>query len=404
MAEKLCTSPVMSASPAASAAPPATGGVLPPLEISSVKGAADLEIFVNLPWDIYRDYPLWVPPLKSQDRELLTPGKHPYWENAEGQLFLARRGGRPVGRIAAVVDRNYNSYARQRCGAWGFFECENDTEAAHALFEAVAAWHRQQGMEFLRGPLNPSTNYTCGMLVDGFELPPVIMMPWNPPYYPALVESWHMRKEQDLFAYLFQRHTMHLPDWLVTQLEATKERKEFAWRTSSKATLTEDIRTMLDIYQQSWAENWGFTPMPLAEAEKHIEELKQVLDPHFFVIFTCNGEPAGGMLALPDMNPLLKRLNGSIGITAPWHFWRSRAEIRGGYRLVLFGIREEYRLMGLPLLLLNFMFEQARVRPDFQWVEGSWSLEDNVLINDLIEDFCGSLTKRYRIYRRDLES
>ena len=375
----------------------------PRYRIVPVDSKEQLTTFVDLPWKIYRDHPLWVPPLKSQERDLLTPGKHPYWEQAEGRLFLALRDDVPVGRIAAVEDRNYNAYAQERCGAWGFFECEDDAAAAHGLFEAAAAWFRERKLEYMRGPLNPSTNYTCGMLVDSFELPPCIMMPWNPSYYPALVESWHMRKEQDLFAYLFRRETMNIPDWLAGQLEAIKERKEFSWRTSSKATLTADIHAMLEIYQQSWAENWGFTPMPLAEAEKHVEELRQVLDPQFFVLFYCNGEPAGGMLALPDMNPLLKRLDGSIGLTAPWHLWRSRSEVRSGYRLLLFGIREQYRLMGLPLLLLNFMFEQARQRPDLQWVEGSWSLEDNAMINDLIEDFSGQLYKRYRIYRRELE-
>lgn len=370
--------------------------------VKAVQTPQDLSVFVDLPWAIYRDYPLWVPPLKSQDRELLTPGKHPYWEHAEGQLFLVWRGERVVGRIAAVVDRNYNAYAQQRCGAWGFFECEDDPEAAHALFEAVAAWHKDKGMEFLRGPLNPSTNYTCGMLVQGFELAPAIMMPWNPPYYPELVEGWHMRKEQDLFAYHFYHDRMDIPSWLAEQLQSIKERKEFSWRSSSKATLSEDIHTMLQIYQESWADNWGFTPMPLAEAQRHVDELRQVLDPQFFVLFYCDGQAAGGMLALPDMNPLLKRLNGSIGITAPWHFWRSRAEVRESYRLLLFGIREEYRLMGLPLLLLNYMFEQAKAHPDLRLVEGSWSLEDNAAINDLIEDFCGEITKRYRLYRKDL--
>lgn len=373
------------------------------IQIVPVRAENELTTFVELPWEIYREHPLWVPPIKNQDRELLTPGKHPYWEQAERELFLALRDGRPVGRIAAIEDRNYNAYARQTCGAWGFFECLDDREAAHALFENVRGWHAARGLTYMRGPLNPSTNYTCGMLVGGFDLAPCVMMPWNPPYYPELVESWRMRKEQDLFAYQFHRDTMRLPGWLQKELALIKERREFTYRPSSKATLADDIRTMLEIYQQSWAENWGFTPMSAAEAERHVHELKSVLDPHFFVLFYCNGVPAGGMLALPDMNPLLKRLNGSLGVSALWHWWRSRAEIRGGYRLMLFGIKEEFRLMGLPLLLLDFMFEQAKARPDFMWVEGSWTLEDNVEINDLLEDFCGRLTKRYRIYRKEIE-
>ncbi len=412
------------------------------LSIIPVSKEAELDSFVSLPWHIYAHADPWVPPLKKDEKSLLTKGAHPYWEHARGQLFLAVRAeegthGAPkhrpdyrpnyriVGRIAAIIDDNYNNYAHARtaehtasdddtsllrddeiCGAWGFFECENDREAAHALFEAAAQWLKEHGATFMRGPLNPSTNYTCGMLVNSFELPPSVMMPWNHPYYPELVESWHLCKEQDLFAYTFHKDHMDLPDWLRAQLETqlkdVQERHECTWRTSSKATLAQDIATMLDIYQESWAANWGFTPMPMKEAQRHIRSLKDVLDPNFFVLFFCKGEPAGGMLALPDMNVVLKKLDGKIGLSAPWHLWRTQKDMKRHYRIMLFGIREQYRLMGLPLLLLNFMFEQSKKNPLLESVEGSWSLEDNAVINDLLEDFGGTLTKRYRIYRREL--
>ena len=376
---------------------------MPSITIQAASTPEDIRAFVDVAWDIHRNHPLWVGPVKSQERALLTPGAHPFWENAEGQCFIARRGNQPVGRIAAVVDRNYNAFANEQCGAWGFFECQNDADAAHALFAAASAWHAERGMTYMRGPLNPSTNYTCGMLVEGFDKPPALMMPWNPQYYPTLVESWHMRKEQDLLAYEFYRDLMdQFPAELVEQVAAIKARGEFTWRTPSKATLEADIRTMLDIYQESWSQNWGFTPMPLAEAQRHVQELKRVLDPDFFLLFYADGKPAGGMIALPNMNPLLKRCKGELGLSAAWHWWRSRAEVRQGYRLLLFGIREAYRLLGLPLLLLDALLERAHQRPELQWVEGSWSLEDNVTINDLIEDFGGVLTKRYRIYRRDM--
>ncbi len=374
------------------------------LRIIPVSNNTEKDRFIELPWTLYKDYPLWVPPIKKQERTLLTPGAHPYWENAKGQLFLALRGNTPVGRIAAIVDHNYNRYTNQRCGAWGFFECAHDKEAAHALFAATAAWHKEQGMEFMRGPLNPSTNYTCGMLVDGFDLAPSIMMPWNPPYYPEFTETWYMRKEQDLFAYNFNAKTVQFSPWVFEQIESVKARTEFTWRASSKATMENDIHIMLDIYQESWAKNWGFTPLSLAEAKNHIHELKNILDPDFFILLYCNGQPAGGMLALPDMNPLLKKLNGSIGITAPWHFWRTQADIKGSYRLMLFGIREAYRLMGIPLFLVSILLEKAKNHDILHSVEGSWSLEDNFMINDLLEDLGGLITKRYRIYRRDLAS
>ena len=373
------------------------------LSIIPARSKQEFAQFMDLPWSIYEPGSPWTPGIKSQDRELLTPGEHPFWENARRELFLALRDGRPVGRIAAIVDEKFNAYAGEKCGAFGFFECENDREAAHALLQTARDWLADQGMEFMRGPLNPSTNYTCGLLVDGFDLAPTIMMPWNPPYYAELLEGWHLRKEQDLFAYLIERSRIAPPEWLNDEVARLKAEARFTCRTSSKATLAQDIRTMLDLYKISWAKNWGFAPLSEREAEQHVKEQKSGLDPDFFVLFFHNDEPAAGMVALPDMAPLLRRLNGKLGISALWHWWQSRAEIRGGYRIILFGIREEFRLMGLPLLLLDFMLEKARQNPDFQWVEGSWVLEDNVPVNDLIEDFSGQLNKRYRIYRREIQ-
>lgn len=372
------------------------------VNIVTVRSTQDLERFLDVPHFVHRDHPLWVPPLRSQDRELLSPGRHPFWESARRELFLAVRDGHVVGRIVALVDEKYNSYANESCGAFGFFECLNDREAAHALLDTARNWLMGQGIAFMRGPLNPSTNYTCGLLVDGFDLPPTIMMPWNPPYYAELLESWQLHKEQDLFAYLIERTHLQISRELKAEISRLKAEARFTCRTSSRKTLNEDIRSMLDIYRQSWAQNWGFVPLSSGEEACHVKELKSILDPDFFVLFFHKGEPAAGMVALPNMNPLLKRLNGRLGLSAPWHWWRSRSEIRGGYRIMLFGIKEEFRLLGLPLLLLDYMLEAAASRPFFQWVEGSWVLEDNTAVNDLIEDFSGRITKRYRIYRREI--
>ena len=372
------------------------------IRVIAVESAGQMDAFLDLPREVHREHPLWAPPLKSQERDLLTPGRHPFWEDAQGALFLALRNDTPVGRIAAFADRKANAYAGQTIGAWGFFECRDDKPAAHALFDAVRVWHAARDAHFLRGPLNPSTNYTCAMLVDGFDKPPCIMMPWNPPYYPVLAESWDMRKEQDLFAYLFTRKVMDLPEMIRKELALVKERGEFSVRLSSRATLEADIALMLDIYGASWADNWGFCPISEAETARHIADLKIALDPELFALFYHNGEPAAGMLALPDLNPLLKALKGSFGIGTPWHFLRTRSEVARGCRLLLFGVKPQYRMMGLPFLVLDVMFDCARKRPGLQWLEASWALEDNEQINQLIEDFGGVLDKRYRIYRREL--
>ena len=252
-------------------APVAADGAL---RIVAVHDEASLDDFVALPWAVHARHPLWVPPLRAQDKALLTPGKHPFWNAARRELFLAVRGNEIAGRIAAIVDDNHNAYARERCGVFGFFECRNDRPAAHALFAAARDWLAGQGMSFMRGPINPSTNYTCGMLVDGFDCPPAIMMPWNPPYYAELAESWHLRKEQDLFAYLIERERLDLPQWLRDEVARIKDEGRFTRRISSRATLAEDIRIMLDLYRESWAQNWGFTPLSPAEADELVGELK----------------------------------------------------------------------------------------------------------------------------------
>lgn len=372
--------------------------------IERVTDEAALRRFVELPARLYPEDSLWSPGLFRDDMKLLTPGAHPFWDDARRELFLVRRDGEDVGRIAAIVDEKYNAYAQTRCGAFGFFECRDDPEAAHALLAAARDWLARQGMSYMRGPLNPSTNYTCGLLVDGFDQPPALMMPWNPPYYAELLESWHLRKEQDLFAYLIERETLRLPDWLSTELDRLKAEKRFTWRTARRATLAADIRAMLDIYRESWAENFAFTPLSPAEAEELVRELKRILDPEYFVLFFHEEQPVAGMVALPDLAPLLRRLRGRLGLSALWHWWLSRGEIRGSYRLMLFGIRPAYRLLGLPLLLLDCLLEKARRHPEFRRLEGSWVLEDNTAINDLIEDFSGRITKRYRLYRREIDA
>ncbi|MDR2850834.1 MAG: hypothetical protein LBV65_02175 [Desulfovibrio sp.] len=373
-----------------------------PVSVIPVRSDQELTAFVDLPHAVHSAHPLWIPPLKQQERALLRPGSHPFWESARRELFLALRDDAPVGRIAAIVDEKYNNYAKEPCGAFGFFECLEDSEAAVSLFTATRAWLKNEGMAFMRGPLNPSTNYTCGLLVHGFELPPTVMMPWNPPYYASLLEGLRLRKEQDLLAWLIERDRLVLPDRPITEAARLKAEGRFTYRCSGKTTLARDIHTMLDIYRQSWAENWGFSPLSEAESAQLVKELKQILNPEYFILFFHNNEPAGGVVALPDMNPLLKRLRGSIGITAPWHWWRALPEIRRGCRTILFGVKDAYRLMGLPLLLFGILLEEMRKNPRFQWVEGSWVLEDNSAINTLLEDFSGRITKRYRIYRQEL--
>lgn len=373
------------------------------INILEVKSKTQIQSFVNLPWDIYRDAPLWVPPLKRLEFQLLDQDKHPFWENAEGIYFLAEKNNKIVGRIAAIVDHNYNTYSNQLCGAWGFFECINDQDVANALFEAAKQWLKEKNMTFMRGPLNPSTNYTCGMLIEGFELNPCVMMPWNYPYLNELVENYGMTKEQDLFAYLFDKSTANISDKLKRHLNHFKRKKTFSYRTTSKKTIVEDIQIMLDIYKKSWTQNWGFNPMSLREVDDLTHSLKYLIDPDFFILFYNNDIPVGGLVALPDINILLKRCNGKLGLSTLWHWWKTRKLVRQGYRMILMGVKPEYHSLGLPLLLLDCLLDKHAQSPEIEWVEGSWTLESNTALNSMLVHFNGKNTKTYRIYRREIE-
>ncbi|MBQ9537436.1 MAG: hypothetical protein IJU79_06605 [Desulfovibrionaceae bacterium] len=374
------------------------------LTIVPVFSGLDLNTFLDFPYSFYPKDSLWVPPIKSQERFLLSPTCHPFWNTAERCLFIAKRSGRMVGRIAAIIDHKYNAYAKELCGAFGFFECYHDQEACAALLNSAASWLKTRGMTYMRGPVNPSTNYSCGMLIDGFNEPPAIMMPYNPPYYGSMLEACHMQKEEDLLAYRIFRTALDIPPLLQTKMDHARANPNLSCRPADKKNLKADIKIMLDLYRESWAKNWYFSPLTDLEEEAIVKELVTGLNPEFFVLFFYKGQPAAGMVALPDLTHLLRKMRGSFRLSTPWDYLSVKERFQEGYRIMLFGIRPKYRLLGLPALLFEYMIKQAQKKPELSWVEGSWVLERNKPICMLLEDFSGTITKRYRIYRRELDA
>ncbi|MBN2139782.1 MAG: hypothetical protein JW718_02135 [Desulfovibrionaceae bacterium] len=369
-------------------------------EVAPVRGRAQLKQFIDLAWDIYQGDPNWVAPIRSELARMLDPARHPFWERAERELFVVRRAGRAVGRVAAILDRAHNEFSAERACAFGFFECRDDQDAAEALLLAVADWARARGLEFVRGPLNPSTNYETGLLVAGFDSPPGLMMPYNPDYYPRLLAGCGLSKEKDLFSYLLTRQE-GIPQWMLDLSARINQRGGVVYRQADMARLPDEVRLMNRIYAECWSENWGFSPMSDQEIEEQARALKRIAVPELVMFIEVDGEPAGCFLALPDFNPLLRRLDGVLGPSAlvkKWLFWK---EIKG-VRVLLFGVRKKYRAMGLPLAgVLRFM-DLAHRFTRYDYLEAGWTLEDNDEVNTLIEDFGGRLHKRYRVYRRDL--
>ncbi|MDO9111324.1 MAG: acyl-CoA N-acyltransferase [Desulfatirhabdiaceae bacterium] len=370
------------------------------IEIITVENRSDLKDFIDLPWKIYAQFPNWIPPLKKEVRRMLDPGKHPFWEFSERILFLARRGSETVGRIAGIIDRNHNAFHREQMGIWGFFECTDDPEVAAALFSSAETWARQKGMSFIRGPLNPSTNYELGLLIEGFNYPPAIMMAYNPPYYPGLVESCGFVKEKDLLAFLIDGD-YRLPEWMNHLAEWIAKKGGVHIRRSRPKDADAEFAIIREIYNASWSGNWGFVPISDHEMQNIQKNVMAFADPDMVFFIYYEDEPAAFCVIFPDINPLLKRLNGRIGLLGLLKFLLYRREING-LRLLMFGVKEKYQQLGLPMLAFHHIYEVVRKKEKYRSLELGWTLEDNASINSLIEEAGAKIYKKYRIFRKSL--
>ncbi|MCL7489402.1 MAG: acyl-CoA N-acyltransferase [Desulfobulbaceae bacterium] len=368
------------------------------IEIITVERRSELRDFIDLPWKIYGEYPHWVPPLKKEVRRLLDPGRHPFWEFSERILFLARRGTETVGRIAGIIDGHHNEFHGEQMGIWGFFECSDDPEAASALFSSVEAWVRRKGMTFLRGPLNPSINYEAGLLIDGFEYPPALMMPYNPPYYPRLIESCGFSKEKELFSFMIDGE-YRLPGWLDRLAQRLAGKKGIRIRPFRLKDPVPELALVREIFNDCWSGNWGYVPLSDHEIREIGKSMVQIADPDLAFFIYYEDDPAGVCVILPDVNPLLKRLNGHIGLAGLLKFLLYRREITG-LRGLLFGIKEKYRQMGLPLVVFRHLYEVVRKNEKYRSMELGWTLEDNESINFLVEEAGARIHKKYCIYRK----
>jgi len=373
-----------------------------PLRVAPVAGRSELRRFVNLPWRLYDGDPYWVPPLKKQVRGLLDTS-HPFYEGgrAQRELFLARRGDRIVGRVAAIVNRAHNEFHSDDNGFFGFFECEDDAEAAAGLVEAAALWVRERGCTALAGPVNPSTNYEAGLLVQGFDSSPAVMMTYNPRRYVELLEGAGLTKFKDLYAYSSPVHAGSLERLERFAERARRREPDLVTRDVDLREFNREVALIREVYNAAWEDNWGFVPVSEAEFEWLARDLKPLVDPELLRIAFMGDEPVGFLLALPDVNPALAVLNGSM-----WNPIRLLQAMligrrRAGLRLITMGVKEEFRLRGVE----GVMFYEglsAALRRGYSTCEYSWILEDNELAKRTVRLMNADLTKTYRIYHRAL--
>ena len=353
--------------------------------------------FVNLPWRIYRDDPCWVPPLVMSQRELLGFRPHPFYDASRIRCFLASRGDRDVGRIAAIVNAGHLQRYHDQRGFFGFFECDDDEAAARALFGAARDWLSGQGIRAIRGPTNPSLNYECGLLVEGFDTPPFFMMTHNRPWYGSLVEANGFRKVEDLYAFWGRLSMLDsLDSKLGTMVEGVRERFGVVVRPLDRSRFDAEVRMFLDIYNSSLGGTWGFVPLSDGEVRHMAASLKHLIVPELALVAEVDGKPIGSVFCLLDYNTRIKAINGRL---FPFGFARLLWNKRGIKRMraISTNVIPEYQAWGVGLVLMA-----ALVPPLRAWqmdeVEFSWVLESNHLSKRTLERGGALVTKKYRIY------
>lgn len=379
------------------------GASMPQAIVNEVSTPAERDAFIKFPWQIYRNDPVWVPPLIIERREFLNPKKHPFYQHGAAAQFLARAQGDIVGRIMASDDPRYNELHGSNIGCFGMFECIDDAEVAGALFRAAGSWLRARGRSELMGPIDYSTNYLCGLLIDGFQHPPMILTPHNPPYYKRLLEAHGFAKAIDFHAW-----------WIEDAGVAAGRLGRFAARFEKRAVaqirsidlrhVATEAARLRQLYNDAWQQNWGFVPFTAHEFEHMAKELRAIVDPSLTLIAEVGNEPAGFVLALPDINVVLKTLNGRltrfglpIGL-AKLLFYRRRIKT---WRLVALGVASKFRKHGVAEILVWKVVERAMLKKGLVG-ECSLVLEDNTLMNRFLAAIGAKPYKTYRIYSRRL--
>ncbi len=358
--------------------------------------------FIDVPWRIYPGrYPHWVPPLRIERRDFLNPAKNPFFEHAEVKLFLAvDERGEACGRIAGIINRNHNSTYHDKTGFFGLFECPEDDAVAGALFEAAAGFLKAGGMEVMRGPMNMCINDDIGLLVDGFDRPPMIMMPYNPPYYERLVTGHGFEPVMTLLAHYAPTGNGEPPPYLERGVRLARKKYGFTVRKVNMKDYDGEVRRIQKVYASAWAENWGAVAMTDKEFMHLAKDLKMVVDPDLCLIAEVDGQIAGFSLSLPDINQALIHLNGRLlpfGILRLlWHKRRVN-----DVRVITMGVLKEFRHMGIDACFYAETHRTAWAK-GMRGGEASWILETNTVMNRALEKMGFKVTKTYRLYDRPL--
>jgi len=357
-----------------------------------------VDAFVDLPYTMYAQDPHWVPPLRRDERRRLDKRRNAFLDHADIELWTAFSGGTPCGRIAAIEDRAHNDFHHERLAWFGFFEA-SDGPTARALLEAAENWGRARGCPAIRGPVNPSLNESAGLLVHGFDDDPYLLMPYNPPKYRAFIEGCGYTKVKDLLAWNIDV-AVPLGARVERLAQRLRRRGRIRVRRVDMREFDRDLAAMNAIYRSAWQGNWGFVPPTDAELKQLAADLKPVIDPGLVLFAEMDERPIGCAVGLPDLNQVLKRMNGRLLPFGLWHFLKRRSIITRA-RAVILGVLAEYRRMGVYPLLISELHRNG-VAHGYKNAELSWTLEDNDDVNAGIMAAGGRVYKKYRLYEKAL--
>ena len=373
------------------------------LEVTPVRTRRDRREFVSLPFRLHANAEQWIPPLKLERRAFLSPRLNSWFKHAEAQLFLARRDGRVVGRISAQIDRNFNAYQGNDWWLFGFLELEEDGEVLRALLDAAADWLRERGRDRMIGPMDFTMNDEVGVLIEGFDREPFVKQPWQPPYYQRLCEEAGLAKAIDLWMW-----ELHIEgrDAVVPAIVEMADKLEpehgIRIRKMSRRHLRRELDLFGETYNEAWKDNWGFTPYTKEDLDTYAWDLQIVYDRNWFMVAekVDTGEAVGIAITVPDINQVLKRMNGRILPFGWWHFLR-RGKAIDRVRVGFLGVKPEYQHTGVAAGLYIEHFDMAEVTPQ-TWGEMGWILETNDAMNRGMEGMGGKVVKRYRVYEQPL--
>lgn len=363
--------------------------------ISPVHTKADRERFIRFLWRIYDGNPAWVPPLLIDRRKLMDKAKNPFYQHAEAEFLIAERNGEMVGRIGAIVNHNHNKEHKDKVGFFGFFECIDDQSVANALFDQAKAFLKSRGMTSMRGPASPSVNDEYGMLIEGFDKSPTVLMPYNPPYYPLLLERYGFSKAKDLYSYLLRQSTVY-SEKLERVNNYVKERHKLTFRSLDMKNFDRDVERIKDIYNRAWEKNWGYVPMTDEEIDALAADLKPIVIPDLVIFAESYGKTIGFALSLPDINVPLKYNKKGRLLPGLIRFVVHKKKINL-VRIIVLGVLPEHLNTGAA----GVLFYETAVRAKnlgYEYGEAGWVLEDNVRMVRAAEALRGEIVKKYRIY------